>query len=438
MKRSTIFILTFVLVSNSVAQQRARGLSPPGSIGKKATTVDEPGAVPEIACTISLFDPSGDTELTEGEKAQITVLVKNNLTDTAVEPKLEIQMMASWFTSPRPSVQWMDPIQPGQTGTYTASLTWDERLPSGTVSYQAKAVDASLGIASDPVEIHFSIVGKGVATSEPVIFVDVDKNIPTVQTRNVDAVAVIIGNGSYTNTDVPDVEYAVNDADMVKRYLMQMLGYLEENIIYLENAKKADFERIFGTREEFKGMLYNYVKPNNRSEIFIYYSGHGAPDMQNKKAYFMPSNCNPNYVRLDGYPLESFYNNLEKIPAKSITVVIDACFSGGSQQGMLIQDASPMYIDVQLPYYGNKLRIMTSAEGDQIASWYQAGNHSLFTYYLLRAVRGEADVDRNRKITLTEIEDYLKEHVPYMARRLYGREQTPVFKGDANAVIWRY
>ena len=174
------------------------------------------------------------------------------------------------------------------------------------------------------------------------------------------------------------------------------------------------------------------------SDVFVYYSGHGAPDLKGKKGYLMPIDADPNYVQLNGYPLDLLYKNLEKIPAKSKTIILDACFSGGSQQGMIIKNASPMYIDVKSPLIGESLNLLTSSEGDQISSWYPEGKHSLFTYYVLRALRGEADADKNRKVTLSELKKYLSEHVTYMARRKYGREQTPIVRGDLKSIICSY
>ena len=38
--------------------------------------------------------------------------------------------------------------------------------------------------------------------------------------ENPDGVAVIIGNKSYSHTDVPEVSFAHNDADAIKRYVI--------------------------------------------------------------------------------------------------------------------------------------------------------------------------------------------------------------------------
>ncbi|MCD6116722.1 caspase family protein, partial [bacterium] len=346
--RKIAFILVYLLVFTSLtAQTKSRGISNVGKIIK--SKVDQAineifgeNKQPDLTCTVLFQEPSKDGILGEGETGEVLVGVHNNSMIKQIQPKLEIVLKSSWNPTPHSVVKFMDPIEPGQSGQYEAKMRWDKRLPSGIVTYKVVAVDVNSRVKSKPVELNFSITGKGTKEAEPV-FVDVDKTIPKVYASNRYGVAVIIGNQEYSNRDIPDVDYAVKDAAAMKKYLINMLGYREENIIYVENAQKTDFESIFGTDTEFHGKLYNYVRPNE-SDIFIYYSGHGAPDLSSKKAYFMPSNSDPNYVKIYGYPLDVFYKNIDKIPAKSITVVLDACFSGGSQQGMLIKNASPMYI----------------------------------------------------------------------------------------------
>lgn len=79
--------------------------------------------------------------------------------------------------------------------------------------------------------------------------------------------------------------------------------------------------------------------------------------------------------------------------------------------------------------------LITSAAVDQVSTWYPEKRHSLFTYYFLKGLQGEADLNRDKKITMGEMKEYLKENVPYMARRLSGTEQTPVVTGNDQEVI---
>ncbi len=264
---------------------------------------------------------------------------------------------------------------------------------------------------------------------------DVDNDIPEAARKRPYAVGVVIGITEYANPDVPNVDYAKRDALLVREYFIHTLGIQDENIIIAldQDATKATFHRIF------EGQLQNYLRPGV-SEVFVYYSGHGAPELKNSSAYFLPYDAHPNYAEQTGYSLEQFYRNLNNLEAASVTVVLDACFSGGSPAGMLIQKASPIFISVEHPAAILKNgTALTSSSGDQISSWYDAMGHGLFTYFFLKGLKGEADTNGDQKITVEEVYAYLKEHVPYRARRMYNREQTPqLFGHKINQVLVQY
>lgn len=264
---------------------------------------------------------------------------------------------------------------------------------------------------------------------------DVDQNIPNFGIENEEAIAVIIGNRKYRNKDVPEVKFAINDAQVMKSYLKYGLGFKEGNIIYIEDATQADFNAIFGIKGNPKGKLYNYVKPN-KSDIFIFYSGHGAPNPETNKGYFVPVDTDPSLIHFNGYALDTFYENLGLIPYKSLTVVIDACFSGSSEGGMLLKNISPVFIKSENKILRDEnTMILTSAASEQVSSWYNEKYHSLFTYYYLKGLQGAADTNKDKKVTLKEMKAYLAENVTYMARRLNNREQTPEVTGDEDIIL---
>ncbi len=249
----------------------------------------------------------------------------------------------------------------------------------------------------------------------------------------------MIGNRDYLNRDVPPVDYALNDAAAMRKYLVEVYGFDENNILYLNNATQADFNGIFGTKEDHRARLYNLVKPGE-SDVFVFYSGHGAPDLETEAAYIVPVNCDPSLVKFNGYAMSTLYDNLAKIPYRNLTVVIDACFSGASDRGTLIPRASIVRIKPQQNSIFDDPRAMvfTSATGSQIASWYPEQAHGLFTYYFLKGLQGAANTDRSRQLTLGEMEAYLLQEVPYMARRMNNREQTPEIYGRGERGLLDY
>lgn len=265
---------------------------------------------------------------------------------------------------------------------------------------------------------------------------DIAVNIPKTALKRKDAVAVVIGNADYLKTT--GVDFAIRDASVMKMYLTNALGFDEKNIIFELNASKATLETIFGTENNHRGKLFNWIK-KDVSDVFIYYVGHGAPDLKRNRAYIVPVDSDPMTIDMNGYPLDTFYSNIAKLPYKTITVVIDACFSGLSPKGLLVKGISPAGIEVDIPYANiPKSTVFLSSSGKEYSSWHEDQGHSLFTYYFLKGLKGEADKNGDRKISVAELRNYLDEEVPYQARRLNSNEQSPLVWGDLDSILAEY
>ena len=260
--------------------------------------------------------------------------------------------------------------------------------------------------------------------------------------KNPDAIAVIIGNRDYEGS-TPDVDFAGNDADAMKAYVLNTLGYRPGNVIDLRDASKAKLEDAFGTKENHKGRLYDYVRADE-SDVIVFYSGHGVPGMSDKRGYLLAVDANPNRAELTGYPVDVLLKNLAKVPAKSMMVFIDACFSGDSPKGMLVRATSGLTVKITAPKKASdNMIVITAAEGDQFASWDEDAKHGLFTKHLLEALNGEADKhaktgNKDGKVTLGEVKAYLDREMTYQARRRFSRDQHASVSGDLKTVLSAY
>ena len=240
-------------------------------------------------------------------------------------------------------------------------------------------------------------------------------------------IAVIIGNADYKKQgkDIPDVIPAYADAEGIKRYVTEALGVREGNIIDLRDATGSKFVEVFGSKDDHRGQLFDWVKPGI-ANVFVYYAGHGAPGSEDGSALLVPTDANAARIELSGYALSDLYRNLGKIPAHSITVVLEACFSGASQAGSVISKASPVYIKAKTPPVPTNVTVIAAGTPNQLASWEEDESHGLFTKYFLKGMSGEADANGDGTVGLEELGRYLKDTLTYYARRYYGRDQTAV------------
>jgi tetratricopeptide (TPR) repeat protein len=242
-------------------------------------------------------------------------------------------------------------------------------------------------------------------------------------------VAVIIGNANYGKfgKDIPDDLPAYADAEGIRMYARQALGIHDENIIFLKDATGAQMETVFGNDREFRGKLFDYVKPGI-SRVFVYFAGHGAPGAtRDASPFLVPADADPASIALSGYSLATLYENLGKLPAENVTVVLESCFSGQSPGGPIIGKASPILLVPAPAAVPRNLTVIAAAGGDQMASWEKDNSDGLFTKYFLLGMSGDAARPPygkgDGKVTLDGLDHYLKDTLTYYARRYYGRDQ---------------
>lgn len=251
---------------------------------------------------------------------------------------------------------------------------------------------------------------------------------------NPTAVAVVIGNSKYQRPEVPGVNYAGRDADAMRRFLVETFGFKEDNIIFEENATYTTMQRIFGTRDDHRGQLFGYLRPGTPSDVFVFYSGHGAPDPGSGSAYLVPADADPQAIRLTGFPVRQLYFNLAQLPARSITVVLDACFSGLADRGSLLQGVSPLTLRVENPVLAaENAVVLTASQASEVSGWYDQQQHGLYTYVLLNTIaqRFQAGVPAALP-TAREINAAVSEEVLRLSRRLRQRDQNPQVFGVAS------
>jgi caspase domain-containing protein len=241
---------------------------------------------------------------------------------------------------------------------------------------------------------------------------DVD-DLPQVQAKSKkNAYSIVIGVEKYRQK-LPKADFATHDAQTVTAYLTKVMGYPEENVVTLINdrALKSDFEKYF------EKWLPNNIEKD--SSVFIYYSGHGAPNPKTGDAYLVPYDGDPSFIEQTGYSLKRLYKNLNKLPANEIIVVLDSCFSGAGGRSVLAKGARPLVMNMDKQVlHSDRIAILSASSGAQISSTHEEKGHGLFTYFFLKGLK-----DGNSE--LGTLYNYLKPQVERIARKTYNNEQTP-------------
>jgi tetratricopeptide (TPR) repeat protein len=270
----------------------------------------------------------------------------------------------------------------------------------------------------------------------PFAVVDVDQVVAS-KTDRPDALGVIMGIEDYRYA--PGVPFARHDALVAHEYFVRTLGLKESNI-YLRtdrDATQGEFRKAFDAAQ---GWLAKRIKPE-KTEVFVYFTGHGVPDPSTQDAYLIPADGDPNYPAT-GYRLDELYQNLGRLPARQVTVLIDACFSGqvgrSERVEMLLAGSRGIAVQTRQADLPPHMVVLTAAQGNQVSSSYPDKSHGLFTYFVLKGLQGHADQNTDSAVTVAELYAYVRTQVQEHAGHL-DREQTPDLRGsDVQRVLVRY
>jgi uncharacterized caspase-like protein len=172
--------------------------------------------------------------------------------------------------------------------------------------------------------------------------------------------------------------------------------------------------------------------------VTIYFAGHGSPDSPDSPGnlFLLPYDTNYDHITTTGFPMWDIETALKRfIKAKRVVVIADACHSGGVGQQFdmarrSISDAKRNAISggIQgLSNISNGIAVISAADDNQfsVESEKYGGGHGVFTWYLLNGLRGEADYNGDKQVTLGELIPYLSENV----RRETRSAQSPTVAG---------
>jgi hypothetical protein len=224
--------------------------------------------------------------------------------------------------------------------------------------------------------------------------------------------AVVIGINRYNIW--PPLEYAVRDAQAVAGKLKE-IGF-EEVIEILD--KQATRERILTM---LGSELPKKVQPQDR--VLIFFAGHGQteslPDGK-EQGYIIPVDGDITNYFTTAISMQQVREISERVPAKHILYVMDACYSGqGFTRAFGIEPAINGYLQ-KITSLRSVQMITAGGKKEQVV---ESGGHGLFTQYFLRGLDGEADRDNDKVITASELGAYLMPQVS----RASGNLQTPQY-----------
>lgn len=295
----------------------------------------------------------------------------------------------------------------GKKYDYSNDRLVDYQLPELTVDLASILAAGGISDSVDKQSSASSTAGEIITALS-----DVDKDIPENKPESTNKLVLVIANESYDN--VAKVDAAYHDGKRFADYCVRTLGIPEQNVSFAPNASLGKM------RSELRRLERSVSSFGEPVDVVVYYAGHGMPDDATKNAYLLPVDGDPLLPAETGLSLDGFYKLLSEMNARSVSVFLDACFSGARRDGEMINKARAVVIQPKAAAPKGNMFILSAASGQETALPYKEKNHGMFTYYLLKKLQ-----ETKGNVSLKDLSDYVISNVSRQSSLINKKSQTP-------------
>jgi hypothetical protein len=240
--------------------------------------------------------------------------------------------------------------------------------------------------------------------------------------------ALVIGVANYSQVrPLPGV--VLNDARDLRELLTSpACGYPSANVTQL-----LDDQATAGGIRTALADLATRTGPDDT--VVIFFSGHGGHEDSGDKTqqYLIPYDCNPNDLPGTAISGEEMTGFLRDIKAGRLLVLFDSCHSGGAgdPKSLLPQIKSGLSETYYEKLAQGVGRVVIASSRREEFSWALDGmGNSLFTHFLLEALRGPAITLGDGYVRVFDVFRHVADNVPVRAAQI-NASQHPIFKATA-------
>lgn len=281
---------------------------------------------------------------------------------------------------------------------------WGIAGPNGMGTYYFSNGRVANGIWSD---------GRLVKSQDEITPIDIPDGSDVEYSPEVKLWAIVIGVSQYEH--LQKLKYTDDDAYRFYSFLKSPEGgsipAKQVRVLVDEDATRANI---------LKAMNDVFGKADDNDIVMMYYSGHGIPGS------FLPVDYNGFQNKLKHNEVMAILNASK---AKYKICLADACHSGtllAAKSPTLAEDAA-----VKRRYYeafnraNGGTAVILSSRGDEVSLEDQGLRQGVYTHFLIRGLKGEADADGDKIVEVSELYQFLATNVHNYTAGI----QNPIIKG---------
>ncbi|MFK7950881.1 MAG: caspase family protein [Saprospiraceae bacterium] len=222
--------------------------------------------------------------------------------------------------------------------------------------------------------------------------------------------AIIVGVATYNH--MPSLNYTDDDAYKMYAFLRSPEGGgvpdEQMKVLVDEGATRKNI---------MKNMTMLFEKADSNDVILFYFSGHGL------KNAFLPMDFDGHLNKVKHSEIKEIFKNCK---AKYKLCIADACHAGGLTGAKDITTSGSTYYYEAFKEAKGGTAFMLSSKAEEISIENAGLRQGIFTHFLIKGLKGNADQDNNHLITISEVYDYVKVNVKFYTSNY----QNPVLYGD--------
>ncbi len=278
---------------------------------------------------------------------------------------------------------------------------WDNHAPNGEGVMYFKS-----GLIYGAIWDH-GTAKKQLSSKQEFVF---NPDIKEVKDPAVKIWAVVVGVSRYEH--MPSLKYSDDDAYKIYAFLKSPEGgALPDGQIRLLIDEDASRNNILKALNEL------CLKADENDVVMMYFSGHGL------EGTFIP-------IDYDGYQNALKHDELRELFNKS-HAKHKVCYADACHSGSLLAAKSPFSSELNFFYEeldksSGGTAFMMSSKSKEYSLEDGGLRQGIFSHYLIRGLKGEADFDHNKTITIRELFDWVSKNV----KEYSGSAQSPVIAGD--------
>jgi hypothetical protein len=368
--------------------------------------VPAPGTSSGLSFKATVLDENSNLVFEGGERIRVRIDLMNGGERDLQSVTAALTGTASLLTQFPTTMMAIGRLRPGQSRSIEFLATVPQSVQQQRAEIHVAVSDLETRTQPPTQTLAVLIQPTGIKAD------DVDQ-IPAAVTgfQQPNTFLISIGIGSYRNRQIPSRKFASLDAQIVSNYFQALGGIPASNILLLQDWKAI--------RSDIDEALLDWLPPRmNKDTVIIVYFAGLASVSSTGETFLVPYDGTATTTSR-AYPMKDLEAALSRLKAKQTVFLFDG-------------DVSRMGTDnrtkTALPQWNSTgsstLHIIgTSGIGQGLED--NQHRHGLFTYYMLRAMRGEADTNRDGNVTLGETVSYLSQKVRWASKTYMNQEQRP-------------